>query len=342
MGPLLLIALDLVAPAGQGGCVVRAPSTDLMVQVAPEGVAPFSLGLEAQPVAVRVPEKAARRVAVEVSGPLLFHASAEGVSYTAAVPAEAAGGLARLGQSAHSERLVAQGARAVGAFELDDGVEAEPLSVACAQLTLESVHREWPAEKEEPREGGLDFLPRGRRLVFRERPGAGAEVRVTLKSPSTFYMGGRGESGGWRRVEWSGGDGALLRGWVESASIKRVGSELHFAGIGGSTHCRAGCARGQGYGPGLYVGPAELRAGAAVFATEQGRGRWAAVRERASFAVEHWRGARFVTLRSVPGLEEGCDSLEHAFVAVEDVTFPASAGPRDALLLQGRPAPVAQ
>src|SRR5262245_54008112 len=123
MGPLLAIALDLalVAPGGQGGCVVRAPSTDLQVEVAPDGVPPFTLGLEALPAAVRVPERPARRVAVEVTGPLLFHAVAEEVDYAAAEPVEAAGGLVRLGEGARAARLVAQGERAVGAFDLEEG-----------------------------------------------------------------------------------------------------------------------------------------------------------------------------------------------------------------------------
>lgn len=325
MGPLLAIALDLavVAPRTDDGCTVRAAQADLQVEVRPEGVAPFRVALERQELAVSLPTERGRAAAVDVRGPLLFRGGAAEVTFIAARPVESVGGMVRLGSAAEasSERLVARGASAVGSFQVDGGVRASAIEVPCSGLTLDSVHRVWPAVREEP-SPELAWLPRRSRLTLRERPADGKQVVLTFDEPGSFYLGQLAADGEWLRVEWTGGGGGRVRGWARRGDLRGLPNGIGLQGISGSSCCRGGCGRGRTLGIGIYNGPAEVKGGAQVFALEELRGRWATVRATARFEVAYHLGDPYVEVREVPGIDESCGALKHAFVARGDVVLP--------------------
>ncbi len=316
VGPLAALVLDLaVATLAPSPCAVRGDRATLRVEVAPAGVAAFDVWSRERPYALT--PRGGDEFAATIDGPLRFRGAVTVGEVQVRRPVVVAGGMVRLSPEARMNSLRARGPDALGEVDLDD-VKIEALAVPCDALTVDEV--EAPAHDFAAAGGDADRVARRDRITVRARPGAGEAVTLVQNERGPIDLVLLGGDGAWARVAWRSGRGSSVTGWVRRAEIKPPDG-LTMAGFSSTTHCGGGCARiVDGLFDG-YRGPAAVAAGATVYA-EPGRGAWAVVTRRAAFEVVHRRGDRFVAIRRVERLDEGCDELYHAWVAVEDVALP--------------------
>jgi hypothetical protein len=325
MSVALGLMMDLAVVAmGGGECAVESGRGVATAHVVPEGVAPFDLYLNGLPFTA-LPGPRAGAARFQVRGVIRFSATGSDLRFAVAKPIEVADGMVHLvaGQEVYEGR--AAGAALDGQVALEENVHLEGAKVPCAALTLDEVEPPEGAAKEHKGDG-TSWLPRRKRVMFHERPGAGAEVALVMADFSSGVSFDRSAARpGWMRLRYANWRGASIEGWVAERDVRPMDG-LSMTGSG-SSHCCGMGLRG-GVSSDTYVGPVQVVAGSVVLA-EPGRGRWAEVPAEVELQVRHERGEKWVKIEEIPGIGGPCDrSMEHAWVALESVKFPPEAGDR--------------
>lgn len=290
--------------------------------VAPRGARPFRVGLSEVPM-LAVPAGAGARI--HVLGPLAFRASVARVEYGLVRRVDTARGMIRLGAEARLAGARPIGERARGVAKLLGTVQVHEVTISCDALTLDEPDAIGTTTESDPVPEGATFLPARRAVVLRERAGGGASIRLTAGSRDELFLVETEARGPWRRVLFDDGD-SRVEGWTPKAALVPSDGGMTGTGIGDSF---GGCGSDGGFfGTDVFDGSARIRFGTTVFAAP-GRAPWGSIRTDDAIHVVHERGSAWAQVADVPGIDEECGSLLHAWVSVQAVEFPASASPRE-------------
>ncbi|MBN1772632.1 MAG: hypothetical protein JXB32_15285 [Deltaproteobacteria bacterium] len=293
--------------------------------VTPAGMGPFVLW--AEDVAVTAGLDGDATPGVHVKGRLEFVASAPDL------PLRAAGGLvtgANVTVSPDSSilRATADADGLLADVSIGRQVTVRNVRLPCSGLGIDFPGRVSWASPATPHDSAVLFP---KRLPLRLADGPTAEPTVVVEVSDEVQRGHRRDylplverdSQGDRvlvSLEWHGG--ASISGWARRSAF--VAGTVHM-GFGGPSGGGEGRCLGHGScsGPTVYCGPADVAAGAVVYA-EQGAGPWATVLDGEQLEVRAVGGEEWVRLSEVPGLTENdrCGALDHAWVARDKVRLP--------------------
>lgn len=267
------------------------------------------------------PMAGGRAMAVEVRASLGFEATAIDLPARLVERVETGHGMISLASTTRIDGLRPDGDDLRLVAHLNPWVRITGLGVPCASVTLSRattvVTSSGPTP---PASDGARFRPLGRALALHAEPGSDERIRIELDRGAPFDLERVASRAGWIRLAWTDG-GSLVVGWARAAHVRR--SPRHGWG-GPSGSGTPGCVPpGRASGPGLYRGPAAVRAGSLVRVAPRGPV-WASARDGDGFEVAHARGAAWVQILVAPGLSEGdlCGELRSAWVRLEDVTLP--------------------
>lgn len=239
-------------------------------------------------------------------------------------------GMVELAPNVTISRVRASGPDAVASVDLGD-VRLHSLRLPCESLVLGT--RGSSAYAMDRDRGDWTFwISASRRLRLQAGPGRGPIIEAWLPVREFVMLTRMARSGEWSRVRWSTGTGSSLEGWVPQQDLAPVppGDRAGYR-VGRGT---MGCRGGTPGGPRVYVGPARVRYDAPV-RDRPGGVAWATTDTAEPVEVAHWEGEPWVQLRRVPDFAETCNTLSHAWLALDDVELPANAHERPASAAAG-------
>ncbi len=245
-------------------------------------------------------------------GPIAFRGSVDGVDYRPLLPMELAGGIVRPGPDATVVAQSVVGGDLLSTIRTSRWVSIRDVRIPCAALTLDEPDRTlFP----EPRPSAGEWKVQGRTLRVWSSPGSGESVVVHVETPEAMPLEVVDRQAGLLRVRFTDGTSEIV-GWIRQSDVRRtdewLGLGLEGVGIGG-------CGRHRG-GSDVVQGPALVDEGTPVYA-EPGRGHWGWVRGETTLRVLVTRGERWAAIVRVPGLDETCGELDHAWVQASAVEF---------------------
>jgi hypothetical protein len=280
----------------QAECVVEGETDTGQIDVAAEGVRPFSVELNA-PAWVRL-TLASGPPAVVVRGPHLeFSGGGEAFPVHTFGPLVTMGGLVRLGSAMNLASAEVVGGHVLAAFEPRFQPRLSGVPVSCAWLAPGEAEEfvepseEPPADETLTTTGRPVLLP----LSIHLTPDDARAVQLNAPQPEFLSLSMGEPSGGWRRARWHNDD-ITVDGWVRDGDVRET--DL-IGGMGGfGTSCCLGRSPEQ-------IETWTLSEGTTIFA-EPGRGPWARVHTPIEVQVEREPGARFGRVIEIPDLTTGC------------------------------------
>ena len=203
-------------------CVVEGEADTGRIDVAAEGVRPFSVALNA-PAWVRL-TLASGPPAVAVRGPHLeFAGAGESFPVHTYGPLVTMGGLVRLGSAMNVASAEVVGEQVLAAFEPRFQPRLSGVPVSCAWLAPGEAEEAVEPSEAPPADESLTTpgRPCGLPLSIHLSPDDARAVQLDAPQPEFLWLSMGERSGGWRRVRWHD-DAITVDGWVRDGDVRET------------------------------------------------------------------------------------------------------------------------